>query len=209
MAGIEEVIMTMFRETRRLVDGTTFPGRLHIRGMAGPDDLRGGGSADRLAGGSGNDTVTGNGGADELSGGDGDDTIQARDGVADQVDCGLGADTAVADASDTVANCESVQPPPLPPPPPPPAPVVPETGKVKGPDSVTQPAKAKFKFSSSTAGATFQCKLDKKKWKACTSPHKVKTSTLEVGKHKLKVRAVLNGVVDASPSKTTFKVKKG
>ena len=175
----------------------------HVRGMDGPDDLRGGPSDDNLYGGGANDTVTGNAGADHLYGGGGDDTIQARDGVADKVDCGLGTDTVVADASDSVVGCESVQ---LPPPPPA---VAPETSAIKGPKSVTQPDKAKFKFSSSTAGATFQCKLDKKKWKNCSSPYKVKSSKLDPGKHKLKVRAVAGGLTDASPSKTSFKVKKG
>ena len=74
---------------------------------------------------------------------------------------------------------------------------------------MTQPAKAKYKFKSPTAGATFQCKLDKKSWKACKSPYKVKAEKLNAGKHKLQVRAVLAGVVDATPSKKTFKVKKG
>jgi hypothetical protein len=60
--------------------------------------------------------------------------------------------------------------------------------------------------------ATFQCKIDKKVWKACTSPHKVATKNLKAStdgiKHVLKVRAVLAGVVDKTPSKKTFKVVK-
>ena len=65
---------------------------------------------------------------------------------------------------------------------------------------------------SSTAGATFQCKLDKKAWKTCTSPFKVATKNLKASKdgtkHVVRVRAVLAGVVDATPSKKTFKVVK-
>src|SRR4051812_19626892 len=39
----------------------------------------------------------------------GNDLIRARDGLADSVDCGVGADTAVVDAADVVAaSCESV-----------------------------------------------------------------------------------------------------
>ena len=38
----------------------------------------------------------------------GNDTIDARDGEADQVDCGVGTDKAIVDALDTVANCEAV-----------------------------------------------------------------------------------------------------
>ncbi len=148
-----------------------------------------------------------------LHGGDGDDIVNARDGVADRVDCGAGVDTVVADASDSVVNCESVQLPPVavPPAPPvvaPPVAVVPVTGAVKGPRAVTKPTKAKFTFSSTTAGATFQCKVDSKAWKACGSPYKVATKKLKPGKHKLIVRAVVGGVVDATPSKKVFTVRK-
>ena len=201
--NIEQVFLTLFKGDAQVYDGAAFPGASYVRGMDGPDDLRGGGQEDHLWGGGGNDTVTGNGGSDSLSGGEGNDTIQARDGVSDRVDCGPGTDTVVADAADQVVNCESVQLPPVPPAP------VPDTSKIKGPKSVTKPATAKFKFSSPTAGATFQCKVDKKKWKSCSSPYKVKTKKLDVGKHKLRVRAVLNGVVDPTPSTKKFKVKAG
>ena len=39
----------------------------------------------------------------------GNDQIRARDGVAEQVNCGIGADTAQVDAGDVVdPSCESV-----------------------------------------------------------------------------------------------------
>ena len=38
----------------------------------------------------------------------GNDTVNARDGEADTIDCGVGADRAVVDAIDTHANCETV-----------------------------------------------------------------------------------------------------
>ncbi|MDQ3740512.1 MAG: hypothetical protein M3389_06160, partial [Actinomycetota bacterium] len=38
----------------------------------------------------------------------GNDTIHARDGESDSIDCGVGTDTAIVDASDVVANCETV-----------------------------------------------------------------------------------------------------
>jgi hypothetical protein len=43
----------------------------------------------------------------------------------------------------------------------------------KGPKKKTKSRKAKFKFSGE-AGATFMCALDKKAFKPCTSPTKVK-----------------------------------
>jgi hypothetical protein len=79
----------------------------------------------------GNDTVEGNGDSDALDGGagldnffgdnpctlygctGGNDTLQARDGQADALACGVGADTAVVDQHDTLSTdfqqgCETV-----------------------------------------------------------------------------------------------------
>jgi Ca2+-binding RTX toxin-like protein len=93
-----------------------------LTGMDYDDTMDGGAGADRIEGGIGHDTITGGPGKDTLFGeGDGNycgiyeckipfgnDTINARDGEADQVDCGVGTDTAIVDALDTVANCEKV-----------------------------------------------------------------------------------------------------
>ena len=38
----------------------------------------------------------------------GNDIVNAKDGEADTIDCGVGNDTAIVDAIDTVANCENV-----------------------------------------------------------------------------------------------------
>ena len=204
-SGIEQIFITLLREGTQSYDGTGFPGSQHVRGVAGPDTLVGGAHDDSLHGGTGDDTLNGNGGGDVLNGGAGNDTIQARDGVVDRVDCGDGTDTVVADAVDSVVNCESVQLPAVVTPPPP-APVVPDTSKVKGPSKVAKGTTAKFKLKSPTAGATFQCKLDKGKWKTCKATHKVKTTKLKVGKHKLRVRAVVAGTVDPTPAVKKFKV---
>jgi virginiamycin B lyase len=70
-------------------------------------------------------------------------------------------------------------------------------------------AKAKFKFSSPDAGATFECKLTRKKankpakFKACQSP---RTYKLKPGRYKFEVRAVAGGVADDTPAKRKFKV---
>lgn len=215
IGGLELVDFTLLRGDTQTWDGAAFAGLQRVRGMAGVDILTGGALADELLGGGGNDAITGNAGADVLHGGDGDDSIQARDGVADRIDCGAGTDAVVADAVDVVANCESVDLPPVVTPPvvtPPvvtPPVVVPETGAISGPARVTKPKVAKFKFTSPTAGATFQCKVDGKAWKTCASPYKVGTKKLTLGKHKLLVRAVVGGKVDATPSKKVFKVRRG
>jgi hypothetical protein len=80
----------------------------NLIGGSAADTLVGGAAANRLEGGAGNDVLRGNGGADVLLGGAGDDTIEARDGIADSVDCGPGTDTARVDPSDDVAGCERV-----------------------------------------------------------------------------------------------------
>jgi hypothetical protein len=85
-------------------------------GGGGDDRLLGGGGNDALDGGDGNDTLVGGAFNDTLIGGpgldaldgDGDtlypgnDRIEARDGVAESMNCGIGADTAIIDANDTV-----------------------------------------------------------------------------------------------------------
>ena len=88
-------------------------------------------------------------------------------------------------------------------PPPPPAP---NTKITKGPKGKVKTSKATFKFKSEPAGATFQCKLDKKKYKPCRSPKTYKG--LAPGKHTFRVRAVsASGAADASPAKRSFRVE--
>lgn len=81
----------------------------------------------------------------------------------------------------------------------------PQTKITKHPKKKSAKRKAKFKFKANEP-ATFQCKLDKKKFKKCSSPFKRKVSRK---KHKIKVRAVdALGQVDPSPAKFKWKVKK-
>jgi Ca2+-binding RTX toxin-like protein len=86
------------------------------------DAVDGGAGNDTVEGGRGNDTVTGGPGRDTIYGDAtsshcswysckipfGNDTIQARDGEQDNIDCGIGTDTAIVDSADVVANCETV-----------------------------------------------------------------------------------------------------
>ena len=81
----------------------------------------------------------------------------------------------------------------------------PETEITKGAPNKLAKHKAKFRFTSSEPDSTFECKLDKKKFKPCESPKRVKR--LDEGKHKFKVRAIDEaGNVDPSPAKDKFKV---
>ena len=81
----------------------------------------------------------------------------------------------------------------------------PQTKIVKGPKAKTHSTTARFKFNSNESGSSFQCKLDKKPFKACKSPKKYKK--LKPGKHVFKVRAIDKaGNVDGSPAKRKFTV---
>jgi hypothetical protein len=84
-------------------------------------------------------------------------------------------------------------------------PPIPQTKINKGPKAKSASTAATFKFSSNVKGSTFQCKLDKGKFKKCKSPKKYKG--LKVGKHVFKVRAVNSaGVADPTPAKRKFTV---
>jgi hypothetical protein len=80
----------------------------------------------------------------------------------------------------------------------------PSTKIKSGPKGKVKATTAKFKFSSPTKGAKFECKLDKGKFKPCKSPKKYKG--LKLGKHVFKVRAVANGLADPTPAKRQFKI---
>jgi hypothetical protein len=83
----------------------------------------------------------------------------------------------------------------------------PDTIKGKGPKKRSAKRKAKFRFSSSEPGSTFECKLDRKPAFACTSPVKVKR--LKRGKHVFRVTAIdAADNRDASPAVYRFKVTK-
>jgi hypothetical protein len=118
--GPDEVVLRQVGEPSQLVG---LGGDDRLRGGDGPDRLDGGPGADVLDGGFGDDAIVGGPGRDsvsgDLAGGDcgplwckvpwGNDAIDVRDGEADSVACGAGADTVLADAADTVApDCETV-----------------------------------------------------------------------------------------------------
>ncbi|HEU4600011.1 MAG TPA: hypothetical protein VFS26_09695, partial [Solirubrobacterales bacterium] len=83
----------------------------------------------------------------------------------------------------------------------------PPNTKIKsGPSGTTNREKATFRFSSTEAGATFQCKLDRKPWRSCKSPKTYRN--LKEGKHTFKVKAKdAAGNVDPTPAKRTWRVE--
>lgn len=81
----------------------------------------------------------------------------------------------------------------------------PQTRILSGPPRVTFKTKAKFRFASTEAQSHFQCKLDKKKWKACSNPFK---RSVKPARHLFKVRAIDRfGNVDPTPAQFGWRVK--
>ena len=76
----------------------------------------------------------------------------------------------------------------------------------KAPKAQSKSTTAKFKFKASEAGSTFQCKLDKGKFKSCKSPKTYKK--LKPGKHVFKVRATDKAGNVGKPATKKFKVLK-
>jgi hypothetical protein len=61
-----------------------------------------------------------------------------------------------------------------------------------------------FRFSSSDIFSRFECKLDRKPYRTCTSPYKVK---VKLGKHEFRVRAIdPQGKADATPAVFRWRV---
>jgi hypothetical protein len=82
----------------------------------------------------------------------------------------------------------------------------PDTKLTKKPKAKTKDRTPTFKFSSTSGGASFQCKLDKGSYKPCTSPST--TKKLKFGKHTFSVRAKNRNGTDPSPANARFEVVK-
>jgi hypothetical protein len=152
---------------------------------------------------------------------DGAHTFEVR-----ATDAGALADPTPALASFTV---DTSSPPPPPPPPgpdpePDPAPepgpepdpilepvpdakdaTAPETTIAKRPLNALARTTARYRFASDEAGSRFECKFDRKPFRACTSPKRYRR--LDQGKHVFRVRAVdAAGNVDASAAQDSFRI---
>jgi hypothetical protein len=73
------------------------------------------------------------------------------------------------------------------PPPPPPDTTAPNTTITRGVSGRTARRVATFRFRSSEAGSTFQCRLDRRAWTSCRSPKTYRN--LRPGLHTFRVRA--------------------
>jgi hypothetical protein len=78
---------------------------------------------------------------------------------------------------------------------------------IKGRRKTTKP-RPRFKLLSDEPLSTFECKVDKKKWKDCDTPFR--TKRLAPGKHVLKARATdTAGNTDPTPAKKRFEILPG
>ena len=81
----------------------------------------------------------------------------------------------------------------------------PNTTIVSGPPRDSYQHKAKFRFVSTEAQSSFQCKVDLKPWRGCRNPYK---RWVGPGKHVFKVRAIDRyGNVDQTPARFGWRVK--
>jgi hypothetical protein len=84
--------------------------------------------------------------------------------------------------------------------------VAPETTLSAKPGAKTHDRTPTFRFRSS-AGASFECAVDKAPFRPCHSPFT--TKSLQPGRHTLSVRAIQGGLTDPSPARFSFKVVRG
>jgi hypothetical protein len=86
----------------------------------------------------------------------------------------------------------------------------PNTKIKEGPKANLKKKKARrvtFRFISTEAGSTFECKMDGGAWNPCTSPKVYRN--VKLGKHTFKVRATDSaGNTDPTPATRNFKVVK-
>jgi uncharacterized membrane protein YgcG len=85
--------------------------------------------------------------------------------------------------------------------------VVPRTQITFAPASKTRARRPIFRFTDSTGqeGTSFKCKLDRERWRGCSSP--VKLKKLKLGRHVFQVKAVnAVGVPEPAATKRAFKV---
>ncbi len=80
----------------------------------------------------------------------------------------------------------------------------PNTSITSGPSGTRYTSFAKFSFTSSISGSSFQCKLDGGSWQSCSSP---KSYTVAYRSHTFYVRAIKSGVADSTPAYRTWTAK--
>jgi hypothetical protein len=83
----------------------------------------------------------------------------------------------------------------------------PDTTISGGPSGETTDSTPTFTFSSTTAGATFECRVDTRPFAGCSGAYT--TPALADGSHTVDIRAVSGGAFDATPATRTLNVTTG
>lgn len=83
----------------------------------------------------------------------------------------------------------------------------PDTTISARPPARTRDRTPTFRFHSNRAGAVFRCKVDRSTFKPCRSPFT--TKRLSLGRHAVRVEAIVAGVADPLPARASFKVVRG
>jgi hypothetical protein len=191
----------------------SFPDRLtvgdHLDGGAGDDHLIEQGVGSICVGGTPTDVNIGGPGQDRVDDLCGvSDVFKLQDGERDEWRCDRSYASAELDSIDVLMPHPPSEEGEIPPPCKAQEATGVETEISKGPKKKTSKRTAKFKFDSPLPDATFECKLDSKKFKPCESP--VKYKGLKPGKHKFQVRAIdASGNPDPSPDKYKWKITEG
>jgi len=135
--------------------------------------------------------------ADDLTGTNMENRFEVRDGQGDQVACGDGLDTVVADVegTDTLrTDCDTVQ-----------LDFRPDTTIDVGPAGLTRDRTPAFRFSATKPGSSFECSLDGRPFAACQPAQTL--AGVANGAHILRVRSRdILGAADLSPAERAFSV---
>ncbi len=84
--------------------------------------------------------------------------------------------------------------------------IAPDTRLLGGPAGQTRVRTARFRFASTEAVATFQCKLDRLRWATCRSPKRYRK--LEPGRHVFRVRTTdAAGNRDPTPATRKWRIR--
>jgi hypothetical protein len=83
---------------------------------------------------------------------------------------------------------------------------MPQTRITFGPASKTQTRRPVFRFTDATgqSGTEFRCRIDRRRWKGCSSPYRAQR--LSPGAHAFSVKGTNSGLSEIRPVARKFRV---
>jgi ELWxxDGT repeat protein len=86
------------------------------------------------------------------------------------------------------------------------SPTAPQTTVTRRPSARTTSRRARFRFRADQVGATFECRLDRGRWRSCTAPRTVRR--LAIGRHVFRIRATsAHGLRETTPAVVRWRVR--